>query len=183
MTIIEHLEGMLGKSSSVLCHTESIDVRLWPDVRSPGMGVISTVGMSDHAQTVPKRRSCPSREPRTELLSFCHLEDASIFGQLLLDLSSYAFRDGNFLFWWHTLPLGQPLARGSLLDGVLLTLPPFAEEMVTFLVDQKRRDLVWVIPISASEFHYCRTTGVESFEEILERTNVDIADIFRTAVA
>jgi Suppressor of fused protein (SUFU) len=182
MTIIEHLERVFGKSDSVLYQAAGIHVRFWPDRQRPSMGVVCTVGMSDRIQPIATGQTCPSREPRIELFSFCHSADANILAQVLLDLSFYPFRVDKCLFWWQTLPLGHSLASGSRLEAVLLTFPPFSEESVTFFVDEKRRDLVWVIPISASELEFCRTEGVEAFEDVLERTRIDIADIFRQPV-
>lgn len=182
MTIKSHLDGLLGSSSSTLLQTEGVEVRLWPDTTCPGIGVVCTVGMSNRVQSKRAGESCPSNEPRVELLSYCRVADAGTFGKLLLDLSQYTFRDGHFVFWWHSIDLGRPLCDGSTIVGLMLSFPPFSADQVTFNVDGKRRDLVWVVPLCASELEFCRTKGVEAFENILERANIDIADISRPPV-
>ena len=64
MTILEHLESILGKCTSLLEHTVAVDVRLWADAQSPGMGVACTVGMSNQVQQLPKGQTCPKTARR-----------------------------------------------------------------------------------------------------------------------
>lgn len=182
MTIMQHLERAFGTSGSTIVDTREVRVLLWPDPKCDELGLACTVGMSNRTQTVPKGESCPSRKPRTELMSYCHMDDANVWANLLVDLSTYPFREGGFVFWWHTLRIGRPLVRRSSLDSILFSFPPLADDQVTFLVDRKRVDLVWAIPITASEHEFCETHGIEAFEEQLEKTNVDIADLFRKPI-
>ena len=105
------------------------------------------------------------------------------FRSTAFGLGIVPFSSRQFPVWWQTLSLGRRLLPNSKLEAVLLTFPPYSTENVTFVVDGKRRDLVWVVPICASELEFCQTNGIEAFEEVLERTNIDIADIFREAIA
>jgi hypothetical protein len=179
MTIVEKLEEIFGDSHSLVCRTESVQVHLWPDSEDSEFAVVCTVGMSDRAQPHPQDRPCLSNEPRIECFCFCRPEHANVFAPLLLDLSKYPFDHATSLFWWQTLPLGRTLTPDSKLDALLFTFPPYPAEKVTFTVDGKRRDLVWVIPIGESERQFCCEQGIEKFEQLLESKNADLADIYR----
>ncbi|HCE46434.1 MAG TPA: hypothetical protein DET40_23060 [Lentisphaeria bacterium] len=182
MTTQHHLWKILGDNPRLLRQQGNIRVYLWEDEECKGMGVLCTLGMSQRVQPLDKKDHCPSKEPRTELLSYCHLSDANILGELLLDLTEYPFKNQRHLFWWQNLPLGRQLSPGSVLDGLLLSMPPYSADEVTFNNSDGRIDLVWVVPISSSELAYCRLNGIEAFEILLEKTGVDIADVNRAAI-
>jgi len=174
---------MLGNDPRLKLSRGDMEVYLWSDQRCSGMGTLCTLGMSKRVQPRTDGVGCPSAAPRTELLAFCEDRDAERLAAFLLDLAAYPFQNNRHLFWWQTLPLGQPLVRSSLLDGVLLSMPPFSADEVTFKDDDNHRiDLIWVIPIASSELSYCRTIGIEAFERRLEEKGVNVADLYRDPI-
>lgn len=182
MGILEHLQSAFGQPGSLLRHSDDMDVWVWEDAGCQGVVCVSTVGMSDRTQPPEPGRNYPSVAPRIELMMYCHTPDADRIAELLLDLSRYAFERGNRLSWWQTIPLGAPIARGSSLTGLLLTIPPLEADDVTFNIGKDRRDLVQVVPITVSELEFCRRHGIDAFEELLEGVDIDIADLSRSTV-
>lgn len=181
MNVLPKLDQVFGKFSRLVLAERAIDVRFWENPES-SIGVTGTVGMSRRHQVVPEGQACPSKEPRIELFSYSYPENAEAFARVLLDLSRYAFTGNRCLFWWQTIPLGRELVLNSSLVAVMLTFPPYSADEVTFVVDKRRIDLVWAIPIYESELDYCELNGIDAFEALLESNDVDIADMSRRSV-
>jgi hypothetical protein len=177
--VLGHLEGFLGPCARVINRAEGVYCVVWRTNPTTETAVVCTCGLSDKPQRLAPGATCPSKEPRIELISHCRSVDADRFSELLLDLSDYPFRRGCHLFWFQTLILGRPISSGSCLDSVLLTFPPYPEEFVTFYLEGKRRDLVFVVPISGSEVDFFRSDGIDALEERFERYEIDVTDLSR----
>lgn len=178
MNVLEQLNSVFGRVTRLVGEHDPVAVHLW--INSHGDGVVCTAGMSNRAQIVVPGRSCPSREPRTELMAFCRIPDAEMIGNLLLDLAEYPFRENRHLFWWQTIPLGRPLFPGSTIEGVLLSIPPLSADQFTFQIGEHRIDILWVVPILASELAEGQRHGIQALEKRLERDNIDITDLRRS---
>ena len=133
MAVLEHLNSLFGHGFPAMLEHSLPAVFLWNDTE--GRRIVSTVGMSCRPQTVPKGMSCPSAEPRTELMAYCHVSDAEVIAGLLLDLAEYPFLQHAHLFWYQVLPLARPLADESQIEGVLLSFPPLEADQATFRID------------------------------------------------
>ena len=181
MAVKEHLSAMLGSSPRLLAESGNTRVFFWEDRECEDVGIVCTVGMSACVQPIASGASCPSREPRTELLAFCHFRYADDVARMLLDLARYPFENTRHVFWWQTIPMGRAITADSQLDGLLLSMPPYAADEVTFHVNGSRIDLLWVVPIAGSERDYCERYGVEALELLLDDPEVDIADLARVS--
>ena len=177
MGVLYKLKTIFGEHPRVICERGHIAVHLWTDVH--GDGTVCTVGMSGEAQVVAPGHSCPSREPRTELMALCRTSNAEILGSLLLDLAAYPFEHGEYLFWYQIVPLGKTLVTGSNVEGVLLSMPPIRADEMTFTNDGHRIDIVWVVPILLEEMDNARRNGIQALEDYLENSNIDVADVRR----
>lgn len=113
---------------------------------------------------------------------FAHEENVPCSAELLLNVAGYPTRNSTFLHWWHTIPLGGPLLEGSALTHLLLTFPPFDEAFATILSDQCRIDILWAVPITASERELAQRQGVDALEELLEAKGAVPTDLSRAAV-
>jgi hypothetical protein len=181
--VLSHLTSHLGPGGKPIIDSPDLSVFAWPWLHGNEEVALATVGMSAKKQRLPAGAECVSAEPRTELFMFSPEEQGRNSAELLNDLAAYPFRTGTFLHWWHTLPLGRPVVPGSPLDCLLFSFPPIEEkEFATFAVEGHRIDLVWVMPISRSEFEYAKVRGVEALEELLEKSNVVSSDLWRQPV-
>lgn len=181
--VLAHLTRVFGQPSQVVKAKGGVEVWMWLDPEDTQSGWLCTVGMSQKEQTVPSGQGCLSKEPRTELFCYCQPDHAEVLANILLDLARYPFEKKTFLFWWQTVSLGRALLPGSSVRGIFLSMPPFDLNEVTFSIQGRRIDLVWVVPVTQSEMDLFASRGAEALERALEDAEADVADLFRQAVA
>ena len=174
--------NIFGNDPELVLRGDGVDVYAWSVEGQVAPRLLCTVGMSEAPQLVPEGNVCPSAEPRTELMCYCSTSEEETIARVLNHLAAYPFAQRTFFFWWHTLPLGQPLFPTATVDAALLTIPPFAPNEVTFQVEGTRRDLIWVVPLCNDEFQFCRSKGIDEFENILDRAEVDLANFTRPPI-
>jgi hypothetical protein len=109
-------------------------------------------------------------------------QDLADAAQLVKDLASYAEAKHTFLHWFHLLPLGRRLREDASVTHVLLTVPPISDAgFSTVQLEGKRIDILWVVPITESEWSFARRQGIDALEELLERTNANVLDLRRAS--
>ncbi len=180
-TVESHLSSILGPTPELVAQVGDLRVLAWADAANPELATLATVGMSFRAQVVGPGLACPSKEPRTELVSVVRAAEAHVLAEIMADLAGYPFAKARHLFWWHTLPVGRPVKPESPLDAVLISRPDWLSDGVTFQAGGFRVDLLWVIPISSGELALARLHGVERLERALAEE--DVADLGRVPVA
>jgi hypothetical protein len=83
------------------------------------------------------------------------------------------------------LALGRPWTRASA-AGNLLVLPPYVFgpgfEVYEPEGAQRRVVVLWLVPITSSEARFVRLQGVQAFEELMQRSEVNVADPGRAAI-
>jgi hypothetical protein len=177
--VTAHMNRILGAPQERVAERDGIAVSRWADPWVSDNVVLSTLGMSVRSQNVPSGQTCPSREPRTELLAHSQPRWAQLMAEVLLDLAQYPWATGRCLFWSQVVPLGRPVSPGSALDGLFLTMPFFDADDVTFRAGDRRVDLVLVVPVASSEMALFKRSGTDDLEAVLQRVN--IADLERRA--
>ncbi len=74
----------------------------------------------------------------------------------------------------HTLPIGEPWLPGSAGDHLLVSLPyPFGPGLQTCHVGDLHVDLLWLLPITATERQYKIEHGLEALDTRFEQAGLE----------
>jgi hypothetical protein len=74
-----------------------------------------------------------------------------------------------------TVDIGRPWMEGSPADHLLVSLPyPFGPELERCELTDRHVRFLWLVPITAAEAALAKSQGMESLEQLLERTKVDV---------
>jgi hypothetical protein len=84
----------------------------------------------------------------------------------------------------HTLNVGRPIASGSALDRLLVSLPyPYGADFeYVHTVDGDHARILWLLPISRAEEQYRQEVGLQRLEELFEEAGLDYSDPLRPSV-
>lgn len=83
----------------------------------------------------------------------------------------------------HTFPLGEPWLPGSALDYALISLPyPFGPDFEILKLDGWHAHIFWILPITASEYAYKKSHGLEALESAFDDAELKYWDAERTPV-
>ena len=111
----------------------------------------------------------PSENPR-------HVETLTMVAGLHAD-PQYRLSVGS------TIDIGRPWFEGAVADHLLVSLPyPFGPELEHCHNSEHRIRVLWLVPITAAEAAYARSTQLEKFEELLESSGVDVLSPSRPSI-
>ena len=81
------------------------------------------------------------------------------------------------------MDIGEPWMPSATCDHFLVSYPhPFLEELETIKINDIYVSFWWLVPITAKEFEYANSQGVEALETLLEKNRVDSVDTKRKSV-
>lgn len=152
-----------------------IDVYQFPPSDRRPYWTLITGGMSDKRQNVPG--DAPGFvSPRTEILLYAREPKDWMF-HVLKCLAEMPFTQDTFLHWWHSVPNGMPMTpqRSHLTN--FLFLPPYLEpeSLDALRIDEEKVDVLWLVPITDSEFDYAVQRGPRELEAKLREKGLDPA--------
>jgi len=89
--------------------------------------------------------------------------------------------DPNFrLELGSVVAIGRGWVESSKCDHLMLDLPYFkGPDLEELMVNKHIVRILWLVPISKSEYNYLKTNGKQALEEELERNKVRVTDPFR----
>jgi hypothetical protein len=101
----------------------------------------------------------------------------------LLTVVAYYHYTGASLGLGHTVNFGRPWLPGSRCVYGLITLPYLdGPDLEWLILDDRRVQFLWIIPVTAEEVSYKKTQGMEALERLFESANFNYADPLRKSV-
>ena len=181
--LTQHLRGHLGSEAREIFRSGEVAVLAWPDPDGdPDVRVLVTIGMSASSQAEPPPGLCLVSRPRTELFAVVPRDREHEVARVLADLATYPAREATWIHRFHNLSLGRPFVEGSSLSALVLEVPYLGAEFATLQHPTDRVDLLWVLPITASEHKYLKEHGYDAFSDLFEASNPDVTDFSRVSV-
>lgn len=119
-----------------------------------------------------------------EFLLFSPIEEPLHVELLALAALEHA-RPESRLHVGHTVPIGHPWLADSASDHLLASKPyPIAEEKAQLtLPSGVAVNLLWLVPVTASEVSFRHECGLEALEQRLEDSGASMSDSLRPPVA
>lgn len=203
--ITEHLESVLGPCENVLHEILSshvhLDVLIFPPTEDRDFWVYSTSGMGDLRMELPEGLD-PVEYGRAELMialprawgdrlsqqmSVSDDDDAFWPIGLLKQLARYPHEVGTWFAHMHTIPSfdGEPYAKDSALDGVMLTYSLFLpqDKWELTLPDGDVLNFYGLTLLHPDEMAFKLEHGAEELLDLLDRADVSpVVDIHRPSV-
>jgi len=124
-----------------------------------------------------------NKDYRFEFFIMTPFEEARHVETLAM-LASYFSDDKNHLEVGSAVNIGRGWLEGSKFDHLLISLPyPFGPNLeVCKINDALTIRYLWVMPISASEYTYLNTNGLEELESKFDQAGVDYLNPMRESV-
>ena len=184
--LIEHLEIYFGAIEtgwkSAECADPSIQIVEFRNGKTPGVTVLSTLGLS----SFPLQSSVSEKLIRQELFVMLKRDEqaqpklAAILDQVARDSvrSNSPVLRGDVV-----LKEGFLLTRGDFV-GFYATLPIYYPESFWTFNDEGDGTVIfgWLVPIKEEERLYIRQSGWSAFEEFLDIAKFDLFDLNRPSI-
>lgn len=182
MSFAEHLERFFPERS----HAVIAPVRSDVEERLPGFRVLRVApdepGKPWVYATCGGAQSAADGEAGAEYVLLTPAADAAIV-EMLAALATVNADAPQGLGVGSIIALGRPWIASSWARH-LLVLPPYAFGPGFELVDadERRTVVLWLVPIFAAEAQYVRAHGYEALEQLIERSEANVADPARASV-
>lgn len=190
LQIVRHYERFLGQPDEVtrLDHDckpapNPIFVLDFSPASQDDDWVYATVGASRQIMPYPDNWSYEKQKLRMELFIYSRRPNHEL-RELLLNLAVYPFTHGTFLAPGHVIPGKQSIVTGSSLTDVLFTME-YGRPQEFHLVhhsDGDHTQMLWVVPIYASEHKLFKEHGWDALKELFYQHSADTSDFFRPPV-
>jgi hypothetical protein len=182
--ILSHLERSLGTVSKSITLVDQVypnlHVVFFSDQPSIGLTTFSTIGLSN---TILELRS--GRQVRQELIFTVRSEsyDTGDIASFLLTFSEELMKTGIALMRGEVVGPGDSIIPNVTCSGVYACGPVFFEKEFHVLTSTNPPTiLVWLIPVLENEIKFIRQFGWDSFENELEKQNVDFWNLDRESI-
>ena len=98
-----------------------------------------------------------------------------------LAMVAHFHSDPNFrLELGSVVDIGHSWVENSKCDHLLLDLPYFkGANFENLVVDKHCVRVLWLVPISKSEYNYIEKNGIDAFQDVLEQQKIRVSDPFR----
>lgn len=98
----------------------------------------------------------------------------------LLHMVAFYHLSGESLDEGHLFKIGEPWLPGSVLDGMLVSRPyPYGPEFETMHRDGHHAHLMWLTPVSPTEYAFALEHGYDALEAHFESCGMAFADPMR----
>ena len=153
-----------------------LEVYLFPSHEGVPLARLATVGVSSHA--------CPTGTLDKELLMVLPADlggatqDEVI--NFMLDIAAYAIHTREDIGPPFTVP-ETPLAPREWVPRALLVDQARGEpeELEEVELGNSEVEVLWVIPIHASEYRFIKASGIDAFDELANKSELSLVDIGR----
>lgn len=161
-------------------NNHSVDVLACANRPDEGVTSYCTLGLSDH----PMFQGEQEFPIRLEMVGAC-ASDVTWFANMLSTSAFYVMQRGWLCRPGVVLQNSVDLYAPSLTLKHLYFTVPFLwdDKLKTVQLETKKVAWLLAVMITDGEYQYIKDQGDEAFEELLERTGVDIYDIDRQSVA
>lgn len=182
VTIIHHLERHLGEIARGWSdrHGESaLQVACFENRPAASVATYATLGLSDHVL-----RMHAGREVRQEFLFAAYDRfSADEIASFLFAFAESLLPAHRALLRGDVLGPRGPLIPGATAQAVYAAIPGvFDDALATYEETMPPTVIAWLVPILPAEAAYVRDAGWEQFEDLLERSDVDLFDLQRASV-
>jgi len=177
--LVEHLEAHLGTMVGGWGNQGDIPVTMFPNQPRPGIVTYSTLGLSKKPLPLPGGRTV-----RQELVvSVDASYDPKIVASFLITFADYIRKQDRALLRGDVVGPSEPLIPGVKARAVYAAIPVFfSDEFATFRGSEPPTVFVWLIPLPAEDAEYVKATGWESFEDRLEKADINFWNLDRPAL-
>jgi hypothetical protein len=179
MKIVEHLESYLGAIRGGLAEkggTSGVQVLYFEEHPNSRDIIFTTLGLSNHVLALRGDRNV-----RQELV-YCtdHTSEYDRIASNLLSVAEAMISDHRALLRGSVIPICKGLPGASGFTHFYCAIPVFLPDgFETNTSTDPPTVFVWLAPLFKSEAEFVATNGWDEFEDLLERSGLDLCSVHR----